>query len=174
MANIFFDVKRQPVEKPSDAPVSWRISAYPLVKNSQGHILLVTPPWNNQWEMPGGGIAPDETIPEGVARECFEETGYRITVPLPTPFHMGEQFFYGHWSTQFFHSLYYMYEAVLVHERQDLSAINQGGHVETEKIDWLPIDALNETNCHPLHLAAIRAYLLTADQHLLASTDYSA
>jgi 8-oxo-dGTP diphosphatase len=61
-----------------------RIAAYGLLVSGDGHILLT---WFNGsaraepcWTMPGGGVEFDESIGDAVAREVFEETGYRVDV----------------------------------------------------------------------------------------------
>jgi ADP-ribose pyrophosphatase YjhB (NUDIX family) len=43
---------------------------------------------SGRWELPGGGVEVHETLPEGAARECFEETGYRVVAVGPDPLHV--------------------------------------------------------------------------------------
>lgn len=59
-----------------------RLAAYALIVNDADEILLT---WYNgedrnypKWSMPGGGVEFDETIPDAVVREVYEETGYRV------------------------------------------------------------------------------------------------
>lgn len=61
-----------------------RLAAYGLLTTEDGQILLT---WFNGgshaepgWTMPGGGVDFDESIEAAVAREVFEETGYRVKV----------------------------------------------------------------------------------------------
>lgn len=61
-----------------------RLAAYGLLTTDDGHILLT---WFNGsahaapcWTMPGGGVEFDESIGAAVAREVWEETGYRVDV----------------------------------------------------------------------------------------------
>jgi len=61
-----------------------RIAAYGLLTTGDGQILLT---WFNGdgragpgWTMPGGGVDFDESLSDAVAREVFEETGYRVSV----------------------------------------------------------------------------------------------
>lgn len=59
-----------------------RLSAYAVILDQQDRMLLT---WYNgqgrgepAWSLPGGGIEFDETLEEGLAREVYEEAGYRI------------------------------------------------------------------------------------------------
>lgn len=61
-----------------------RLAAYALLVNDADEILLT---WFNGegrvepgWTMPGGGVEFDESIPDAVVREVFEETGYHVVV----------------------------------------------------------------------------------------------
>jgi 8-oxo-dGTP pyrophosphatase MutT (NUDIX family) len=47
--------------------------------DDDGRILLIQRADNGRWAMPGGALEVGETPAEGVAREAFEETGYRCT-----------------------------------------------------------------------------------------------
>lgn len=61
-----------------------RLAAYGLLTDEDGSILLTWfngSPWAEPcWTMPGGGVDFDESIADAVAREVFEETGYRVDV----------------------------------------------------------------------------------------------
>ncbi len=61
-----------------------RMAAYGLLTTEDASILLT---WFNGnaraepcWTMPGGGVEFDESLRDAVAREVFEETGYRVDV----------------------------------------------------------------------------------------------
>ncbi|WP_420175403.1 NUDIX hydrolase [Luteococcus sp. OSA5] len=59
-----------------------RLAGYALVRDAQGRVLLSR--WvgghTPAWTCPGGGIEFGETIPQGIARELQEETGYQVEV----------------------------------------------------------------------------------------------
>jgi 8-oxo-dGTP pyrophosphatase MutT (NUDIX family) len=72
--------------------VTWRVGAYALATRA-GRVLLIDPAYSRRAELPGGGVAVHETLLEGAARECLEETGYRFVAAGPAPLYVGEQFF---------------------------------------------------------------------------------
>jgi len=49
-----------------------------LVFNQQGKILLIQRADSGLWAAPGGAFDVGETAAQGVVRECFEETGWRV------------------------------------------------------------------------------------------------
>lgn len=59
-----------------------RLAAYALLVDEDERVLLAW--WNGEghsdpeWSLPGGGVEFDESITDGLVREVFEETGYRI------------------------------------------------------------------------------------------------
>lgn len=57
-----------------------------LVKDDQ--VLLVRHSYLPGWHLPGGGVDPGETIEEGMVREVYEETGFKVT---------GAPQFFGHY-----------------------------------------------------------------------------
>lgn len=57
----------------------YRVGAHAVITNSQGQILLLKATYGNlAWGLPGGAIDPQETIFEGLQRECLEELGVLI------------------------------------------------------------------------------------------------
>ncbi len=52
-----------------------------LVLNADGQVLLVEHTYIPGWFLPGGGVEPDETAGEALAREMEEEAGLRLTMP---------------------------------------------------------------------------------------------
>ncbi len=72
------------MELPDDLPVEHRRAVRLVVLDPTDHVLLFRtrhpeyPEFGNWWELPGGGIDPDETFVDTAVRELFEETGLRI------------------------------------------------------------------------------------------------
>jgi len=82
--------------RPAGAPVLWRVGGYGVVERD-GRLLLVETvlPSRQRWDLPGGGIRldPEETILEGIAREVYEETGYRFRPDATTLALVDDAFF---------------------------------------------------------------------------------
>lgn len=58
-----------------------------LLRNREGHILLVKPVYKDGWEIPGGLVEAGESPREAVVRECEEEIGVTLTVDSPVCVH---------------------------------------------------------------------------------------
>lgn len=50
------------------------------ITNTDGHILLILREDFEIWCMPGGGVEPGETAPQGAIREAKEETGIDVSL----------------------------------------------------------------------------------------------
>ncbi|MCE6008031.1 NUDIX hydrolase [Acinetobacter soli] len=63
----------------------YRVGAHAVITNHTGQVLLLKATYGDlAWGLPGGGIDPDETILEGLKRECREELGVEIEVEALT------------------------------------------------------------------------------------------
>ncbi|MFI5910923.1 NUDIX hydrolase [Dactylosporangium sp. NPDC051541] len=56
------------------------VSVAAVVTNEIGHVLVIQRRDNGEWQIPGGVLEIDESIPAGVRREVEEETGLLIEV----------------------------------------------------------------------------------------------
>jgi len=75
----YYDIQQNPVPLPPNAKIYWRVGGYALITSSDNKVLMVLPKYDtSKWMLPGGGINTHEEIAEGIKRECYEETGYKI------------------------------------------------------------------------------------------------
>jgi 8-oxo-dGTP pyrophosphatase MutT (NUDIX family) len=144
---IFFDANGKKVPLPKDEEVLWRISGYALIQD-HGRILVVVPTWNDQFELPGGGVEEQENIKDGIIRECYEETGYKINIPDIAPSYVGEENFYHRHLRKFYHSLIVVYRARLRSCKQNLKVVNTYDGNEIKKISWEDLPTFTRRNTH--------------------------
>lgn len=55
-------------------PPSHRIGAFAIIFDSQGQVLVSRRVDSGWFNLPGGGVEPDESVTEGLVREVREET----------------------------------------------------------------------------------------------------
>ncbi len=53
-------------------------AARAVIFDERGRILLIRRGDNKQWALPAGGMEPDESVTECMAREVWEETGLTV------------------------------------------------------------------------------------------------
>lgn len=58
-----------------------------LLRDGNGHVLLVEPTYKDTWEIPGGVVEDGESPREAAVRECSEELGLDLTLGLPACIH---------------------------------------------------------------------------------------
>lgn len=141
----FTDSHGVAVPLPNDAVVTWRVSAYAIVRNTEGKLLVVQA-GNGQWHFPGGGVEIDEQLADAVARECREEAGYHVRVSDLRPLHLNEQKFYHSRKKEFYHSLQLFFRAELTDTERHVEFI-QGTDAERPSA-WLSPDELTLENTH--------------------------
>jgi 8-oxo-dGTP diphosphatase len=56
------------------------IGTFAVILNEEGHVLLSHRRDMDAWNLPGGGLEPEEMPDEGVCREVREETGLEVKV----------------------------------------------------------------------------------------------
>ncbi len=59
-----------------------RVGAFAIISDDAGRILLSRRTDSGWFNLPGGGVEPDETVAEGLIREVREETGLEIKIGL--------------------------------------------------------------------------------------------
>lgn len=154
----FYDWRDNPIELPVGAEVTWRISVYAVVLNSNRDLLLVKPQNDTLWELPGGGVNVEETLFEALVRETKEETGYTVTPTNPQPCYISETNFFGTHKGKFFHALHLFFMARIVGE-QDTEAILSH---EIEKVEWKNIQTLKPHQCRSIIRPVLQMLLPTS------------
>ncbi|MCB9813172.1 MAG: NUDIX domain-containing protein [Pseudomonadales bacterium] len=117
MSNIsdkqFSDANQEPVEY-DGSPLSWRVSAYALVKKDS-KILIIKNKLEKLYDVVGGGIEFGEDIAEALERECMEEGGAEIKMGNLLKAHV--DWFY-HRNGNYYQTLQLFYDAELVGDLQ--------------------------------------------------------
>lgn len=91
--------------------LQWRPSAYALIFNDEGHVLMLDNALNNKKEFPGGGVDIWENLETGLKREVWEETG--LEAQIGNLICVDESFFLtpqnNHW-----HTIKFYYQATII------------------------------------------------------------
>jgi ADP-ribose pyrophosphatase YjhB (NUDIX family) len=149
--NIYTNRSGNPTIKPQNKPVNKRQSAYGIfIKDSK--ILVVKPTWTEKWDLPGGKIEQSESVEDGLLREFFEETGWKIIDFKNEPILELKQNFYSDDTDEYFHSKLIFY-LVLDAEEDKTAKID---FEEISKVQWVSISDINEFNCKEFNVKAIR------------------
>lgn len=149
--DIYYDESGREHVKPVVVEPEWRVGGYVVVQREDGRLLMVQPTWTtDHWELPGGGLDKTETLQEGVIRECYEETGYRIRVD-EQPFYVADRNFCktNTGGKQFLKSVIIVYAGHLLGEGRNTELLNQEMD-EIAKVEWVDIATLTEANTQPI------------------------
>ena len=57
-----------------------RVGAFAIIFDGAGRVLISRRVDSGWFNLPGGGVEPDEAVPEGLIREVREETGLEVAV----------------------------------------------------------------------------------------------
>lgn len=143
MEDFFRDQYGKVVEKPADRSVTFRPSAYAVVINDAGQLLMVKSAYDGRYLLPGGGIEVGESIANCVARECREETGYQVLAET-SPINFRETLFHEKISDQYYHVVGLFFKGQIVDS-------SRGGQIEdiTEiaSVEWRDLISLQENEC---------------------------
>ncbi|MDP2631272.1 MAG: NUDIX hydrolase [Candidatus Uhrbacteria bacterium] len=119
---VFYDFHQKPHSKPADEPVVWRPSAYGVLEDKEGRWLFVEPTWTKRLDLPGGGVEHGELITKGLAREFYEETGYKVLAD-ELPAYVGQSNFV-HKNLGYCHCILFIYRVSLISDHRDEDVVN--------------------------------------------------
>ncbi|MFA6307925.1 MAG: NUDIX hydrolase [Patescibacteria group bacterium] len=151
----FLDANGNKYKLPKGKSVNWRISVYALIIKDN-KVLTVIPTWNTLFELPGGAVEKNETILEGLKRECYEETGYKINIDADIPFYLSQENFYNRMSKQFYNSIIMVFKSSLFDKKQNKSIINTADGNEISSVNWTPFKQITKSNTHRTIYPAIK------------------
>jgi ADP-ribose pyrophosphatase YjhB (NUDIX family) len=150
----YIDIDGNEHDRPSDAPVRWRIGGYGVIER-EGRLLLVEPIWASEWtwNLPGGGVHLDseETVVDGVVREVFEETGYRFDPNPESLAFLGDGFFCSP-SGNFMRSITFTVRGKVGDDPPDDWSPPED---EITRVSWVDPNALREVDVQWLHWNAL-------------------
>ena len=147
---LFRDTDGVMYELPAGETVHWRPSAYGVLEVDGKTLMIKDGRGHGDWEFPGGGIELDESFTQGVVREVFEETGYKIRVMDERPLWIDTQSFYSKLYNKFFKSVLIFYRVELVDSTRDASVVNVVDPQEISAMEWVPNAELTTETCHPM------------------------
>ncbi len=113
----------------------FRASAYGVLIEDR-RILLKRHPLTDKFDLPGGGIEMDETIPDGLIREFCEETGLTVVVGKLL---LVEDSFFTH-NQEDVHGILIFYEV------KKLSGVPTPNDDDSVDVGYQDIDSLNREN----------------------------
>lgn len=148
---IYFDSNNQPHQLGVDDKILWRVSGYALILNDEQKLLTVTPTWRTSYDLPGGGIEAGESIAQGIARECYEETGYKIEIDSSKLFHFSETDFYHNGNKFFYHSVNLFFRGRLLSDIQNPEIINTVEPNEVASVNWIKLSDCQENLFHNIY-----------------------
>ena len=154
----FKDWNGKEYDLPKGKQFSWRPSAYALI-TKEDKVLLIKARQHGRWELPGGGIELGELVTDGLIREVFEETGYKIKLENNCPVYFENNFFYAPDINDFFETLPLVFLAKLESINQIKSYIDFEN--EVYEIKWVPLNELHKFELQPISLQAIKQLDIT-------------
>lgn len=136
-----------------------------MVRNSDGHILMLQRTDNDLWTIPTGGLKINDTIGHCGVRECREETGIEIEITglvgiFSDPGHV----------------IAYLRSGKVNEVRQPVNVCLHGRPVggtvspapdEARHVAWVPPENLDQMDIHPAIRARITHALFSPDVPLV-------
>jgi 8-oxo-dGTP pyrophosphatase MutT (NUDIX family) len=174
LVTTFFDHQNRPVIRPPDAPIIWRPSVYAFivhtVDDEEWRLALMKNRGRSQWEVPGGGQEPGETIQRAIAREVEEEIGLQVAFD-GEPFGLNERFYtikteggvrycHGHVC-----AMEIFVEEVPPQCADVAEVLAKGLHPETAESKWIDLRRLRRDAVFPACHALFKAFFERYPKH---------
>lgn len=140
MNKRFINIVGEVLDTPDFKEVTWRPSAYAIVKNEEGRVLAMRLRADGKLCLPGGGAEIQESLEECVSREVWEETGYRVKAE-GDPIHITENMFFNELKNTFHHTLAFFYRGTVTDD-------SEGGQIFDKKdsvgVEWVELEETKE------------------------------
>lgn len=120
-------------------PPTHRVGAFAIIRNDEGAVLISRRVDSGWYNLPGGGVEPDESAPEGLIREVREETGLDVEVGRLVGLYAKPQ----------------KHEIVLTFAARVVGGTMQSSDEADDHV-WVKPDALDRYQLLPKHLERIR------------------
>jgi len=125
--------------------IQFRVSVVGLFIDNNKVLLLhqITPPEPDCWDLPGGGLEPNETLFAGLKREIQEETGieeFNVDKLLTVV-----EGFFPQPDDQLMHTVNIVYQCSL--DSKPLTLVSNDPEIGPKGIQWLDFSELTPENC---------------------------
>ncbi len=131
--------------------VEWRPSAYGVVLNNQGQVLMLKTDYSDKWQFPGGMAEIDETIDQAIVREFGEEIGYKVDPTEKELIYFRENNFYDSYLDQHFHSIQLSFKVRLSDATHYPELMLTGESSDAGEPHWVDIKDLSEEQVQHTH-----------------------
>lgn len=131
------------------SPVQWRVSVYGLCIINDS-LLLIKQKGAEFYDVPGGGVELDETLPEALLREGREEAGWEL-LPLQ-PLNIVSDWFYHRDENKFYRTLQHYYVV------SGKEAMEKPLDKRVESVQLVSFDTFDQYKIYPLVLKAFDCY----------------
>jgi 8-oxo-dGTP pyrophosphatase MutT (NUDIX family) len=123
---------------PKMHPPTHRVGAFAIVTDDRGRVLISRRIDSGWYNLPGGGVEPHESVPEGLIREVQEETGLEVEIGRMVGLYSKPQ----------------KHEVVLTFAASVVGGTLQPSD-EADVHEWVAVDQLATRNILPKHLERI-------------------
>jgi len=120
-------------------PPTHRVGAFAIIRDENARVLVSRRVDSGWYNLPGGGVEPDESVPEGLIREVREETGLEVAIGRLVGVYSKPQ----------------KHEVVLTFEAQ-ITGGSLAPSDEADRHDWADLAELKQMQILPKHLERVQ------------------